>query len=200
MTKKQQVENSVPWWWNGVKVDPDTISKDVVGFVYRITRWPSKQHVDIIAKGVGMVLPGSTKVYIGKKQLQSNRKQKIGKRAIAAERASRADGKAKTVKRVIKDSGWQQYNSSCKPLQKDIEEHPELFTKEILHWCWSKKNMSWWETVEQIRHSVMDGGIDSYNDHVGNWYRHDIDKQAYEDYKERQKARPKKPRIKKKVL
>lgn len=168
--------NQIPWYHNGRVATADTVPEWAVGMIYRITK-------------------GGSIHYIGKKLLVSNRKVKIGKRAIAAERASRADGKAKTVKRVLKDTGWMQYNSSCKPLQKEIQEHPEMFHKEILHWCFSKKNMSLMETVEQIRHNVL--WVVSYNDHIQNWYRHDTDRELYQQHLQRMKEKPRKPRTKK---
>jgi hypothetical protein len=163
----------LPWRYRGEVVTPDMIPVDAIGMVYKITRYPDESYVRLVHRGVGMVLPGSTKCYIGKKLLHSTRKVNIGKRAVAAERASRADGKAKTVKKVIKDSGWSTYNSSCVPLQEEIKANPELFVKEILHWCWGKKQMSYLEVEEMILHDVL--RVDSYNGNVsGKWYRRDL--------------------------
>ena len=105
--------------------------------------------------------------------------------------------KCKTVKRVVKDSDWISYKSSCKPLQKEIEENPEQFHKEILHWCFSKKNMSLMETVEQVRHNVL--WVVSYNDHIQNWYRYDTDRELYAQHLQRMREIPRKPRKKKEV-
>jgi Putative endonuclease segE, GIY-YIG domain len=195
MTENKQQD--VPWVWKGKPVEPKDVPVDAVGMVYRITEYPDATYIKLLNSGVGMILPGTIRCYIGKKVLTSNRKQKIGKRAIAAEKASRADGKAKTVRRVIKDSGWLSYNSSCKPLQEAIKTDPGKFYKEILHWCFSKKNMSLMETVEQVRHNVL--WINSWNDHIGNWWRHDTDKQLYEEHLQRMREKPRKPRKKKEI-
>src|SRR3954466_2550490 len=113
------MENSsvtVPWMWKGRQVQGSDIPEGCVGFVYKIVEIEEVLSESIYMQGFSK-WDFPKRVYIGKKALQTNRKAKIGKRAIAAERASRSDGKAKTVKRVVKDSGWMKYNSSCKPLQ-----------------------------------------------------------------------------------
>lgn len=181
--KKGQV---LEWWYKGkVVIEAE---EGAVGFVYRITRYPSANHINLLRKGVGMSLPGYTKSYIGKKLLHSTRKVAIGKRAQAAEKESRADGKCKKVKKVVKDSDWLIYNSSNKTLSSEIVEHPELFDKQILHWTYSKKNTSYMEIVEMVRHSVLE--IDSYNDNIsGSYYRIDANKQLYDEYRERQKQK-----------
>ena len=172
------MENNSPWYYCGRVVTAETPPEWAIGMVYRITK-------------------GDSIHYIGKKLLKSDRKVRIGKRAQAAERAARKDGKCKTVKRVVKDSDWISYKSSCKPLQKEIEENPEQFHKEILHWCFSKKNMSLMETVEQVRHNVL--WVVSYNDHIQNWYRYDTDRELYAQHLQRMREIPRKPRKKKEV-
>lgn len=180
MNKEQE-----PWYYQGVTIQETQIPEWAVGFVYRIIRTgDSKDH---------------PKLYIGKKQLTSTRKTKIGKRAIATERASRADGKAKTIKKVIKSSGWQNYWSSCDEIRAGILVHPERFTREILEWCFSKKNMTYNELKYQFRYSVLEK--DTFNANInGSLYRHDTDRELYEQFLQRKRDAPKKPRIKRKIL
>lgn len=190
---KEKEEIQVQWTYQGKVVTAEDVPDGIVGMIYRITFWPSADIKRWCIEGhLGMKKENCTGLveYIGKKLIVSSRKVKIGKRAIAAERASRVDGKAKTVKRVIKDTGWLSYNSSCGPLKIAIEQAPENFTKEILHWSFSKKNMSLMETVEQIRHEVL--WKQSWNDHIGNWYRYDTSKELYEQHLQKMRDKPRK--------
>jgi kynurenine formamidase len=124
-----------------------------VGMVYKISR------LDKFGNEV--------KIYIGKKLLQSNRKGKISKREIAA------TGTRKRVKRVVKDSGWMKYNSSCPELVREIKEDPGQFSKEIVEWCWSKKQLSYVEMEWQVKEDVL--RRDTYNGNVlSRWFRKDL--------------------------
>lgn len=137
-----------------------------IGFIYRITKLGPEMGVPTRSLSQSYV-KGFHKLYIGKKLLTSNRKGKITKKEI------KETGTRKRVKRVIKDSGWQSYNSSCKQLQIDIAEHPEWFHKEILHWCYSKKELSYMEEHEQHNYDVLH--LDSWNDTIGGrYYRRDL--------------------------
>ena len=156
-----------PWTFNGeTEFSPPSWA---VGMVYKISK------LDKFGNKV--------KIYIGKKSLCSNRKGKVGKREIAA------TGTRKRVKRVIKDSGWSTYWSSCKELQQEQKEHPELFVREILEWCFSKKNMTYKELWCQFWYNVLEK--DTYNSNLnGSLYRHDTDRQLYEEFLAR-KRKPK---------
>lgn len=107
---------------------PEDIS-EWFGYVYRIERINA--------------LPGEKRFYIGKKQFWSNIKLK--------------PLKGKTRKRKVqKESDWKKYFSSSKDLQNEIKIHgPENFKRVILHVCESKWAMSYMETLEQLRHSVL---------------------------------------------
>jgi hypothetical protein len=162
------------WLYQGKEVTEDMVPEWAVGFVYRITRYPVS--IEEIKKGIYINI-GPLKLYIGKKLLTSTNKKKIGVRAQAKQLLETGDKRrVKKVSRVVKNSGWINYNSSCKPLQADIKEHPELFVKEIIHWCHSKKHMTYCEIKEQFLHNVLE--IDSYNDNIGGKiFRKDLIKQ-----------------------
>lgn len=139
---------------------------DAVGMVYAIYKMDSPWHREMAEKGIGCT-GNYSHIYIGKKLLHSTRKSKIGKREIAATKTR------KRVRRVTKDSGWLNYNSSCIPLQKELKEHPELFRKEILHWTYSKKETSYREIEEQILHDVL--RKPSYNECIaGHYWKKDL--------------------------
>lgn len=167
MVKKQQVENSVPWWYGYKTItgpDDIRIPAEAIGFVYRICRYESERY-KLLADSLEN--PSWDKVYIGKKLMNSNRKGKVSQREI------KATGTRKRVKRIIKDSGWMSYNSSCPELVKDIKEHPELFRKEIVQWCWSKKHLSYSEMEWQVLEDVL--RKDTYNGNVlSRWFRRDL--------------------------
>lgn len=131
-------------------------------------------------------------IYIGKKLLNSTRRKKIGVREKAATKTR------KTYKTEVKNSGWENYWGSSKTLLAARETEEGTWTRHILHWCYSKKNMSWLETKTQIEWDVM--SCKSYNDHIGNFYKIDMDIQAWLEYKEKMKTRPRKPRVKKQVV
>lgn len=161
------------WIYREKEVTPDTVPEWAVGIVYVIYKMQSEYHKNM--RLTKSACSGNyEKLYIGKKLLNSTTKKKIGVRAQAKQLLETNDKRrVKKVTRVVKDSGWMNYNSSCKPLQEDIKEHPELFIKEILHWCHSKKHMTYCEMREQFLHLVLE--TDSYNDNIaGTLYRRDL--------------------------
>ncbi len=153
-------KNEIPWYYMGRVVTAESVPEWAIGYVYVIN------HIIQDSEGSRQV------VYVGKKQLNSTVKKKIGKRAIAAERASRADGKAKTVKRVTKPMDWQNYWGSSKSLHEAREAGIGIWERHIVQWCFSKKNMSYEEARWQFMMDVMNKP--SYNDHIGNWYARDV--------------------------
>lgn len=155
MRKKQQVDEvQIPWKFNGGR--EVVVPEWAIGFVYLITHKIGRKEL----------------LYVGKKQLTINRKQKIGKRAIASERADRADGKAHTVRRVVKSSGWEHYWGSSKSLHAARETGEGTWQRTIVVWCHSKKHMSYEETKWQYMMKVLE--TESYNDHIQNWFRKDL--------------------------
>lgn len=148
------MSQEVPWRYNG---DQDIqIPEWAVGFIYIITH--KICHVELL--------------YVGKKQLTQTRKTKIGKRAQAAEKASRTDGKVHRVKKVTKASNWESYWGSSKSLHIAKETGTGTWQRTIVEWCHSKKHMSYTETKWQYLMNVLEK--ESYNDHIQNWYRKDL--------------------------
>jgi len=148
----------VPWKFNGGR---DTVVPDyAVGFIYVITH----------------KLMGREIVYVGKKQLHSTRRKRIGVREKAATKTR------KTFKVEKKDSDWQNYWGSSKTLHAARETGEGTWTRTIVEWCYSKKNMSYCETKWQFEMKVMK--YPSYNDHIGNWYAMDIDKEKWDQHQQ----------------
>lgn len=163
------------WKYNGIPVEQEHIPVYATAFVYLITH----------------VLPSGKEVlYAGKKQLTSTRKQKIGKRAIAAERASRADGKAKTVKRVAKSSGWESYWGSSKSLQDAKETGIGEWKRTIVKWCFSKKNATYEELKLICQLELIER--ESYNDNLlGSIFRVDCNKDLHDKVKKEREDKKK---------
>lgn len=169
------------WYYNGIEVRPEDIPEWAVSYVYRITR---------IGNTSAEI---KQKMYIGKKQLVSNRRKKIGIREKTATKTR------KTYKTVSTGSGWENYWSSCDELKADIQKYGEKqFKREILEWCYSKKNATYRELWWQFRYDVLIN--DTYNSNInGSLYRYDTDRELYQQHLENMRNRPKKPRVKKQI-
>jgi len=124
------------------------------GFVYKITN-----------KETG-------KFYIGKKQLSTNRKKKLGKKEIA--KLEIKPGRKPTSKRVTAESDWKDYYGSCKPLLQEIKEQgKDKFERTILQLCYSGKQLTYFEVLYQMKYNVLQ--VDSYNETVlGRYYKKDF--------------------------
>lgn len=121
-----------------------------IGFIYRITN---------ISKG---------KIYIGRKSFTATKKTAIGKRALA----KMTDKRRSKTKTVIKPSNWELYTGSNKQLNDDIK-NGAIITKEIIHLCYTKKQMTYWELFYQMQHDVL--RTESYNDNIlGKFFRSDL--------------------------
>lgn len=109
------------------------------------------------------------KFYIGKKSFWSNRRVKLGKKALAA----RKDGRSSKYKRVKKMSKWRGYTGSNKQLNEDIQNGHEI-ERQIIRLCESKKGLTYYEVKEQMVRGVLETD-DSYNDNVlAKFYRKDL--------------------------
>ena len=142
------------WFYNDTQVSSlDQLPDGIVGFVYKIT---SKE---------------SGKIYIGKKQIESVRNKPLTKKEISEwDRPGRVPKKRK----VVSESDWVNYWGSSKTLQEDLKTFgKDRFTRQILHLCFSKKQLSYYETYYQFKYKVLH--IDSFNDNIlGKYFRKDI--------------------------
>lgn len=86
--------------------------------------------------------------YIGKKLFYSHKYRQINKKR----------------KKVIIESDWRDYWSSCEELKKDVELlGKENFKREILYLCKNKGTASYLECREQIDRRVLENQSDYYN-------------------------------------
>ena len=123
----------------------DKFPKGCVGFIYKITN---------IKTG---------RFYIGRKSLFSTIKKKITKKELSE---MEGPGRKPTKKVVTSESNWQDYWGSNKTILQEIkEEGTECFRKEILKFCFNKKQLTYWEVHFQCVNNVL---LDdkSYNDNI----------------------------------
>lgn len=123
---------------NGHIVEYDSVDKfpsNCVGFIYKITN----------------VKTG--KFYIGRKSLYSNTKKRLTK----AEKALQTGpGRKPTSKRVIAESNWINYWGSNKTILQEIKESgTDYFRKEIIKFCFSTKELTYWEMHFQCINEVL---------------------------------------------
>ena len=130
---------------NKVVEKTEDFPEGTFGYVYRITNLVN------------------SKSYIGKKQLLSKINKKLGKKEIAALPTQR--GRTPSTKLIISESNWLTYWGSCKPLLNDVKLLGEdKFKREILTICKTKKQLTYYEVMHQVKEDVL--FIDSYNDNI----------------------------------
>ena len=142
---------------DGNIVEYDSVEKfpeNCIGFVYKITN---------IKTG---------KFYIGKKSLFSNVRKKLTKKELAE---YSGPGRKPTKKLVTSESNWQDYWGSNKGILQEIkEEGTDSFRKEILKFCFNKKQLTYWEVHYQCVNEVLLSDK-SYNDNVlAKFFRKDL--------------------------
>jgi hypothetical protein len=142
---------------NGTVKEYDSINKfpeNCIGFVYKITN---------IKTG---------KFYIGKKSLYSNVRKKLTKKELSE---LSGPGRKPTKKLVTSESNWLVYWGSNKGILQEIkEEGTDHFRKEILKFCYNKKQLTYWELHYQCVENVLLTDK-SYNDTIlGKFYKVDL--------------------------
>ena len=141
----------------GQIVEYDSVDKfpeNCIGFVYKITN---------IKTG---------KFYIGKKSLFSNVRKKLTKKELAE---YSGPGRKPTKKLVTSESNWMDYWGSNKGILQEIkEEGTDNFRKEIIKFCFNKKQLTYWEVHYQCVNEVLLSDK-SYNDNVlAKFFRKDL--------------------------
>lgn len=142
---------------DGNIVEYDSVEKfpeGCVGFVYKITN---------IKTG---------KFYIGRKSLFSNTRKKLTKKELAEHTGP---GKKPLKKLVTKESNWTDYWGSNKVILEEIKQNGTGdFRKEILKFCFNKKQLTYWEVHFQCVNEVLLTDK-SYNDNVlAKFFRRDL--------------------------
>lgn len=144
-------EGGVIWEYDGVEKFP----ANCVGFIYKITN---------IKTG---------KFYIGRKSLYSNTKKKLTKAELAE---MLGPGRKPSSKIVTKESNWKDYWGSNKLILEEIkQEGATHFRRELLKFCFNKKQLSYWEMHYQCVNEVLLTDK-SYNDNIiSRYFRRDLE-------------------------
>ena len=142
---------------DGITTEYDSVDKfpeNCIGFVYKITN---------IKTG---------KFYIGRKSLFSNIKKKLTKKELSE---LSGPGRKPTKKLVTSESNWVDYWGSNKGILQEIkEEGTDYFRKEILKFCYNKKQLTYWEVHYQCVENVLLTDK-SYNDNIlAKFFRKDL--------------------------
>ncbi len=126
------------WEYKGIIIDSiDKVPEGAVGYVYRMVCTSNSEHL--------------SKFYIGKKSLYSERKTYLTKKEIAL----LPNKRLKKWKTVVKESNWLEYESSSEEIKKLIAEGLE-FKKEILHFAFSKWQLTYLEVKTQFEMNVLE--------------------------------------------
>lgn len=127
--------------------------EDVVGFVYKVTN------------------QCDGRIYIGRKILFNNLTKLLTKKEIAE---WDKPGKVPKKRKIRKESDWESYWGSSKLIKEDMTKMGEdCFTREILVFCKTKKQLSYYEVYWQMKLDVL--AIPSYNENIsGKWFRRDL--------------------------
>jgi len=148
----------VDWIYKNTRVSTlEDIPTNIFGFIYKITYLPTN------------------KSYIGKKFLTFTRKQKLGKKELKLLEGQK--GRPASFKIVQKESDWKTYWSSNKPLKDLVKsESKEDFKREILHYCSSKKQLTYFEIKYQMEYQVLEKPKEFFNDNIlGKFFTRDLE-------------------------
>jgi len=127
----------------------DDFTTDDYGFIYKITNLETN------------------KFYIGRKSFIHNKKKKLTKKELTEQPIARGRKPATKIEQI--DSGWREYWGSSKELLADVKLlGKDKFEREILKFCPTKKQLTFYEIQYQIQYSVL--FTESYNDNIGGKY------------------------------
>ena len=149
------------WTYNGRCItELSDMPEGTHGFIYKITNGLTGEY------------------YIGKKQVQSTRKRKFGKKETAA----LTDKRMKRYEMVTKESNWVDYRSSNKIVSGwfDKDGRPYLMGNDalelkILKFCSNKKSLTYYELQEQFSHDVLADELSLNDNLLGKFFRKDLD-------------------------
>lgn len=140
----------------------EEMPKSSFGFIYEVTHTPTGRK------------------YIGKKVLYFERNKKLGKRALEELRLERKakgiGGRTPMKQKIVTESDWKTYYGSHKEIITLIKDKKqEEFTREILQFVPTKKQLTYFECKYLFIKEVLEGN-DYINDNVlAKFYRKDFD-------------------------
>lgn len=134
------------WFYKGKEVESiEDMPEGVFGFVYQITH----------------LISG--KIYIGKKQLMTNRTLP----PLKGERKKR---------KVTKEGNWINYFGSQAEMKQLVKESDNLeeFDRRILRYCFTKKELTYRELEYQVKNDVLEDDRYINSNLLGKFFRKDL--------------------------
>ena len=117
------------------------------------------------------------KKYLGKKSIYHNVTKKLGKKELAELPVTR--GRQKTSIKIEKESDWKIYYGSETFIKQQLKENNHQdFTREIIHFVTTKKQLTYYEMKYQFIYGVIEPetGDDWLNGNLlGKFFRKDFD-------------------------
>jgi len=104
----------------------------------------------------------SGKQYLGKKNFRSVVNKKLGKKEIKALPVTR--GRNPSKKKVISESDWKNYYSSCDEIKNDPDK--SKYERYLVKLCKSSKELSYWETKYLLQYEVLEQPEKWYNKNI----------------------------------
>jgi len=138
------------WIYKGQEVTSiSQVPAGSIGFIYQIT--------DLT----------NDKIYVGKKSVFSTRKKHFTKK----QKSQITDKRIKTYTMVTTEMAkWVHYTGSSKELNQAIADGAQ-YVKEILQYCRSKQELTYYEIKFQMSKGVIEPGNRSYNENIaGKFY------------------------------
>ena len=135
------------WVFEGKEFTPEMVPEEAVGFIYEMVS----------------IIDGKPVRYIGKKNFYADVKTKLAKKDLPT------DKRLKSYKRVRKMT-YQNYYSSNEVLKKARKENITI-KREILHICYSKRDLSYYECKYQFTLGVLENDEFLNGNILGKFYK-----------------------------
>ncbi len=128
--------------------------ENTFGFIYEVTHLPTGRK------------------YLGRKQLISVQKKALGKRELALQTDKRLSKK----KTVTKETDWKTYYGSHPEIKQMIKDKKQSeFSREILIFVPSKKQLTYYEDKYLYMKGVIEPGSTYFNDNIsGRFFKKDF--------------------------
>lgn len=131
------------WYYYNQEVNSlDDMPPNTLGIIYKI------QNLD------------TGKYYIGRRTVCSKRKRKL----TAAEKKIKGNERKTIIYEMKESSGWKSYCGSNTTLKEEVKKGAKI-VKTILHYCFSKAEITYRESAEIICSGALEDPL-SYNDWV----------------------------------
>lgn len=113
------------------------------------------------------------KFYVGKKILRNNLTKRLTKKEISE---WSKPGRVPKKRKEIKESNWKEYFGSNQELKDDVKSMGEgSFDRQILQFCFSSKQLTYFETLWQLHYDVLCSSNCYNNNVLGKFFRRDVE-------------------------